>query len=97
MWSDLNELLLGWKIAFSPYVDMLQVRDPNIFKIANNDLKQERIGEAVVIYRKDDLTPMMIEFSNTYACLGDITDIAPDEIMERVIKYLQTYHQTKRA
>ena len=97
MWDDLNELLSGWKITFSPYVDMLQVRDANIFKIDNSELKQERIGEAVVVYKKDDLTPMMIEFSNTHACLGDITDIAPDEVMSRVIQYLQTHYQIKKA
>jgi hypothetical protein len=91
MWDDLSDLMLGWKIILNPYSGMLQVSDTRILDISDDELDSDYIGKALLLYDKGDHTPMMVQFDNVYDCLGDIEDMPQDQVVDKIIKYLQSH------
>ena len=92
MWDNLKDLIASWDIAYSPFTDLLQVRDPRVMGIDNQDIVTEDRGNATVAFEKQEHTPLMIQLSRAYECIGEIEDIPKEEMFGNLIEYLKVHY-----
>jgi hypothetical protein len=80
-----------WKISYNPYTDFFQIFSETIFRADNKNLFSKKEGDAVLVFEKSTKKPLMVEFVNVYECIGDVDNMSKEDIIQRVIGYVNNH------
>jgi len=84
----IQTLTQNWYVSYDVYSDLLQIYDDDVFKLPNDELKEERTNNIRVIFNKESSSPLLFEVKKAYEVLGTNVDSLPKPV---IIKLVEPY------
>ena len=93
MWQDFRKHISDWVVEYSPFTDVLEVRDNRVLQLPDDELVSETYGAAQVYYEAATKEPVMVILPQAYEYIGSLDEDTPsEELLNRLVGYLQANH-----